>query len=85
MVQAEKDAVKFLDGKLLNEITPGDAEDFRIYLKERGLAEGTLRRHCKRVKQFFIAAVKRKIIAENPFADIKCGDYANPTRYYFVS
>ncbi len=85
MEQAEKDAVKFFGGKRLDAVTAGDAEDFRIYLKERGLAEGTLRRRCKRVKQFFISAAKRKIIAENPFADIKCGDYANPTRYYFVS
>ncbi|MBT3200784.1 MAG: tyrosine-type recombinase/integrase [Phycisphaerales bacterium] len=25
------------------------------------------------------------IIAENPFADVQCGHYANTTRYYFVS
>jgi len=83
--QAEKDLAGLFASKHLDEITPGDAEDFRVYLKSRGLAEGTIRRRCKRAKQFFIAAVKRKLIAENPFADIKCGDYANQTRYYFVS
>ena len=76
----------FGDAKPLEAVTPGDAEDFRIFLKsEKGLAEGTIRRRCKRVKQFFTAAVKRRIIPENPFAGIRCGSYSNPERFYFVS
>ena len=72
--------------KLLSDITPGDAEDFRIYLKtDRGLSEGTIRRRCKRGRQFLAAACKKKILDENPFADMKCGNYSNPKRYYFVS
>ena len=85
MEQAETFLAEFF-GKMkrLDEITPGDADDFRIHLKSRGLAEATVRRHCKRAKQFFIAAVRKKIIAENPFADLKCGDVANDSRRCFV-
>ena len=82
--QVENDLVGFFADKRLDTITPGDAEDFRIHLKARSLAEGTIRRRCKRAKQFFLAAMKRKLIAENPFADIPCGSYTDTTRYYFV-
>ena len=75
----------FGKAKRLDEITAGDADDFRIDLKSKGLAEATIRGRCKRAKQFFAAAVKKKIIAENPFVDIKCGNYANAERYYFLS
>ena len=83
--QVENDLTEFFMDKRLDAITPGDAEDFRIHLKARGLAEGTIRRRCKRAKQFFLAAMKRKLITENPFADIPCGSYTDTTRYYFVS
>ena len=35
-----------------------DAEEFRRHLLEQGLAENTIRRRCKRIKQFFSAARK---------------------------
>ena len=84
--QAENSLVGFLGtAKTLDEITQGDAEDYRIHLKAQGLSEGTIRRRCKRAKQFLTAAVKKKVISENPFAELKCGNYANADRFYFVS
>lgn len=71
--------------KLLGEITSDDADAFRAFLKAKGLGEATIRRRCKRVKQFFKAALKRKMIAENPFADMACSDYANSDRQRFVT
>jgi integrase len=82
--QVERNLVEFFGGKRLDAVTAGDADDFRIYLKTSGLSEGTIRRRCKRARQFFAAAIKKKILAENPFADVQCGHYANTTRYYFV-
>lgn len=76
---------KYFGNKLLGEITPDDAEAFRSYLKAKPLSEATVRRRCKRVKQFFKAAIKRKLVVENPFADIVCSDYANSDRQRFVS
>ncbi len=84
--QAEKSLKGFFaDSKRLDEITAGDAEEFRIYLKSQGLAEGTIRRRCKRAKQFFNAAVKKKILSENPFAGLKCGNYSDASRFYYIT
>ena len=72
--------------KRLDEITPDDAEAFRSHLKaEKKLGEATIRRRCKRLRQFFKAAIRSKLIAENPFADIVCSDFANSERQRFVN
>lgn len=70
----------------LNEITIGDCKDFRVWLSTtRNLAEGTLRRLCKRCKQFLAAAVDHGLIAKNPFTGMKqLGEYAED-RFYFVT
>ncbi len=87
MDQARSDLLRFFGAKKrLDQITPGEAEDFRIWMKaDRGLSEGTIRRRCKRAKQFFNAAVKKRIIPENPFSGLKCGPYADASRFYFVT
>ena len=56
--------------RALDSITPGDCDDFREHLGKT-LAENTVRRVCGRSKQFFRAAVRKKLIAESPFADMK--------------
>jgi len=54
--------------KPLRSITEKDAAAFRLWLeKEEGQAENTLRRRCGRARQFFTAAIKAKLIEENPF------------------
>jgi integrase len=62
----------------LASITPGDAEDFRIWLQTQRkakhkptLATNTVRRLCGRAKQFFGHALKKRLIDENPFAGMK--------------
>jgi integrase len=84
---ARRDAEDFFGGDTpLAEITQWHAEGFRRHLKaEKGLAENTLRRRCGRVRQFFAAAIKKKIISENPFDGIPTRTLANTSRYYFVS
>ena len=65
--QVERDLLRFFGkDRRIDSITAGEAEDFRVSLKAQGLAEGTIRRRCKRAKQFFTAAVKREIIGKNP-------------------
>lgn len=69
----------------LDKLTHGEAEDFSLWLRtERGLAEGTVRRQLRRCKQVFAAAIKRKMLTENPFDGIKCSGFA-PDRFYFIS
>jgi hypothetical protein len=64
---------------------PDLADAWRLYLVEHGLAESTIRRRCGRAKQFFRSAVRRKLISENPFEDLKATTQPNPTRSYFLS
>jgi integrase len=71
--------------KRLDEITAWDAEAFRSELKSRGLSEAYVRRTCRSIKQFFAAAIRKKLLIENPFAEIKCGNFTNKTRYHFMS
>src|SRR5690606_14637842 len=75
----------FGEEKPLAEISPGDADDFRLDLMQR-LGDNTVRRQCGRAKQFFRAAVRKRLIPENPFGDMKsCGVQANRSRDYFLT
>jgi integrase len=72
--------------KLLRDITPGDAEDWRRWLKSsQKLSEATIRRRSGIAKQFFRYAVKKRLLAENPFSELKAGNQANDDRDYFLS
>ena len=84
--QAEHYLVDYFgEKKLLADITPGDADEYRRHLMAK-LAENTARRHCGRAKQFFRAAVRKRLLLENPFADMKgCNVKANPERLYYVT
>ncbi len=65
---------------------PGEAEDFRIYLRtDESLAENTVRRRCGIAKQFFRAAKQKKIIADNPFDGLPTTVRENSERWYFIS
>ncbi len=73
--------------RALASITPGDADNWRIWLaKHEELAPNTVRRRCSLARQFFRAAHRHKLIAENPFADQKnISVRANRSRDYFVT
>lgn len=84
--QARKYLVQYFGAeRRLGDITPGDADEWRRWLSER-LGINTVRRHCGRAKQFFRAAVRKRLLAENPFADM--GDTqvrGSPERFHFVT
>jgi len=69
----------------LRDITPGNADDWRVFLLGKGMVENTVRKRTQIAKQFFTAAVRRKLIESNPFADLKSTVQANPERFYFVT
>jgi integrase len=68
----------------LRRITPGDADEYRLFLAEK-YAEATIGRRIKHAKQFFTAAARRRLIATNPFTEVKGGTQENRERFYFVS
>ena len=71
--------------KPLADITPGDADAWREGLLLKGMQQPTVSREVKRAKQFFRAATRLRLIAENPFEDVKGGRQENRSRFYFVS
>ena len=84
--QVQRNLLDFFGAdKPLREVSPGDADGFRVFLLGK-LAENTVRRNCGRAKQFFRAALRKRLIQENPFADMKsCTVQANASRFYYVT
>lgn len=56
--------------RAIDSITEGDAEDFRIWLLERKYAKTTVAKRLQFSRQFFRDAKKRKLVEENPFAEV---------------
>ena len=54
----------------LRQITPGDAEDWRLRQIGQGLSENTIRKRSSTAKVCFKAAVSHRLIAENPFSEL---------------
>ena len=75
----------FGESKPLRAITPADADQWRIWLLSQGLADNTARRRCGIAKQFFRAALRSKLVSENPFADLVSAVKANTSRMVFIS
>jgi integrase len=83
--QARRYLVDFFGAtRPMNKINQGDAEDFRLDLLSR-LADNTARRVCGRAKQFFAAAIRHKLIVENPFVEMKCSIIENRERDRFIT
>ena len=78
----------FLDyfgpAKLLRDISAGDADEWRLNLKA-GRSEATVSREVKRARQFFRAAVRKRLIPENPFTDLPAPAQVNKSREHFIS
>lgn len=66
-------------------INAGDCDDWRSNLVGLGLAPATIGRTVKRARQFFRAAIRKKIIVENPMQDVKAAPQDNKSREYFVT
>jgi integrase len=80
--------------KRLADVTSADADQWRVWLATEGnvrdndrdtLSENTIRRHSGRARQFFAAAVKRKLIASNPFSELPTAVRGNQARQRFVT
>jgi len=71
--------------KLLPQINEGDADAWRLHLLGQGLAANTVNRTCGMARQFFRAAVRRKLLASNPFGDLQASVKGNKAREFFVS
>jgi integrase len=69
----------------LKTITPRRCDEWRIFLEGKGLATATISRHVKRAREFFRAALRDKLLTENPMADVKTGSQVNKNREYYIT
>jgi integrase len=70
--------------RTLDSITEGDADAYKRWLLDR-YAPASASVDLRRARQFFKAAVRRRLIAVNPFADVPCGPQTNDDRIFYVS
>ncbi len=80
----------FGKGRRLDSIHEGDADEYRAWLlaptkSRKAFALASAAVDLRRARQFFKAAVRRRLIDSNPFSDVRCATQANPTRSHFVS
>lgn len=68
------------------DIRPGDADEWREYLLgKKKLSSATVSREVKRARQYFRAAARKRLIGENPFADLPAPQQVNKSREHFVT
>ena len=61
------------------------AEDFKLFLLKANLASTTVAKRLQFARQFFKAAVKRKLISSNPFADVGAKATMKDDRERFIT
>jgi len=75
----------FGENRDLRSINAGHADEFRSFLYKQPQEENTVRRYCGLAKQFFRAALRKKLIDENPFADQVSAVTGNASKFHFIS
>lgn len=82
--QAKRRLVEYFGaGRDMAGVTPADAEGWAAALAEK-YAPATAGRTIKRARQFFKAALRNKLVAENVFIDVKASGQANKDRQFHV-
>jgi DNA invertase Pin-like site-specific DNA recombinase/integrase len=75
----------FAPERELQTISEGDAEDFKLFLIGEKLAATTVHKRLQFARMFFRDAVKRKLVAVNPFAEVSAKAVLRPDRQHYVS
>lgn len=84
--QTKRNLLEFLGAdKPLQDISAGDADEWRIHLVDQGLSPSTVARRVKHAKTVFGAAVRKRLIESNPFAELKGGSMSNAEKFRFVT
>ncbi len=78
-------AEHFGTDRTIQTITPMDADQFKIYLKDQGLSPATVSRRMVVARYVFRQAVRWEWINRNPFEGVKPGSQTNKARQHFVS
>lgn len=83
--QGESGLIAFFGAeKPLREVTPGDADGYKLHLIGKKLASMTVRKRLQFATMIFRAAVRRRLIAESPFVDVTV-KASMPNRERFIT
>jgi len=69
--------------RTLDSITEGDADGYKRWLLT-SYAPASASVDLRRARQFLKAAVRRRLIPVNPFAEVSCGSQVNDSRIVYV-
>ena len=75
----------FGDGRELSTIDEAAADDFKLHLIAEGLAPTTVHKRLQFARGFFRAALRRKLVASNPFAEVTAKAAVRTDRQRFVT
>ena len=80
-----RNLVDFFGGdRALRTIGPADADAFRLHLVGEKLADTTIAKRLQFARQFFAVAKRRKLVDENPLAEVKHKAGATSGRQRFI-
>ncbi|MBL8827552.1 MAG: site-specific integrase [Planctomycetaceae bacterium] len=83
--QGEMGLIEFFGQDIsLRNVTPGDADRYKLHLIGKKLAPMAIRKRLQFATMVFRAAVRRRLIAESPFADVSI-KASMPNRERFIS
>jgi integrase len=83
--QGETGVIDFFGGdKPMRDVTPGDADRYKLHLIGKGLAPMTVRKRLQFATMVFRAAMRRRLIVDSPFADVSI-KASMPNRERFIT
>jgi len=74
----------FTTGKLLYEITTGEADDWRQWLVNQKYSDATISKAVKHAKHFLLMAKRKGLVWRNPFHHLRAGGEENESRKRFI-
>lgn len=69
----------------LADVSEADAEDFKMFLVAQKLAPTTVSKRLQFARMFFKAAKRRKLISDNPFAEVSAKAVLRQDRQRFIT
>ena len=83
--QGEMGLVEFFGAnKPIGEVSPGDADNYKLHLMGKKLAPMTVRKRLQFATMIFRAAMRRRLIPDSPFADVSI-KASMPDRSRFIT
>lgn len=82
---SQKKLVDYFKAEMrMDEISSGEADDWRQWLVNKGYSEATISKAVKHAKHFFLMAKRKGLVRKNPFHHLRAGGEENSSRQHFI-